>query len=85
MWMCKICGQNNDDSADSCMLCGGTEKEHYTPPPTPKVVVLPPLPSQKALISLGFLGDSRLFLFFFQSVSHRLTPLREGFYGVKMG
>ena len=42
MWMCKICGQNNDDSADSCMLCGGTEKEHYTPPPTPKVVVPPP-------------------------------------------
>lgn len=39
MWICKTCGQNNDDAQDSCLVCGSTEKEHYTPPPAPEVKI----------------------------------------------
>ena len=39
MWICKSCGQNNEDAASSCILCGGTDKESYVPAPDSKVVI----------------------------------------------
>lgn len=42
MWVCKTCGQINEDTDTSCMLCGSTDREKYETAPAPKVVIPPP-------------------------------------------
>lgn len=42
MWVCKTCGQINEDTVESCMLCGSTDREKYETAPAPKVVIPPP-------------------------------------------
>ena len=42
MWVCKTCGQINEDTETACMLCGSTDREKYETAPAPKVVIPPP-------------------------------------------